>query len=143
MSSDPTTKLENPTTKLETVPNPAPDRPYLVRSVCPEFTCVCPKTGQPDFGTIVVEYQPAASLVELKSLKLYIWSYRDEGAYHEAVTNRILGDLVEAAAPRWMRVSGFFRVRGGITTTVVAATGAAPEGVPAMPVPPQAHEGAA
>jgi len=86
----------------------------------PEFTCLCPKTGQPDFATLHLEYVPDAKCVELKSLKLYIWSYRDEGAFHEAVTNRILDDLVAATAPRFMRLSAEFGVRGGIYTTVVA-----------------------
>jgi len=86
----------------------------------PEFTCLCPKTGQPDFATLHLEYVPDAKCVELKSLKLYIWSYRDEGAFHEAVTNRILDDLVEAMKPRFIRLTAEFYVRGGIYTTVVA-----------------------
>jgi 7-cyano-7-deazaguanine reductase len=104
--------------------------------VAPEFTSVCPMTGQPDFGTLVVEYVPGARLVELKSLKLYLWSWRDEGIFHEAIVNRVLEDLAAATLPVWMRVTGFFKVRGGITTTVVAATGAPPAGMPEFPERP-------
>ena len=107
-----------PSRTLETFPNPHPERPYRIRFECPEFTCLCPKTGQPDFATIRIEYIPAATCVELKSLKLYMWSYRDQGAFHEAVTNQILEDLVAAVAPRWLRVEGDFMVRGGIHTVV-------------------------
>ena len=110
-----------PSKTLETFPNPKPEREYQIRFDCPEFTCLCPKTGQPDFATIVVEYVPDRLCVELKSWKLYLWSYRDEGAFHEAVTNQILDDLVTAIAPRRLRVEGQFKVRGGITTTVVAS----------------------
>jgi len=110
-----------PTKTLETFPNPKPERDYLIRFDCPEFTCLCPKTGQPDFATILVEYVPDRLCVELKSWKLYLWSFRDEGAFHEAVTNRILDDLIAAIAPRRLRVEGAFKVRGGITTTVVAS----------------------
>jgi len=102
----------------------------------PEFTCLCPKTGQPDFATLHLEYVPDAKCVELKSLKLYIWSYRDEGAFHEAVTNRILDDLVEATKPRFIRLTAEFYVRGGIYTTVVAEqrkTGWEPAGAVALP----------
>lgn len=109
-----------PSKELETFPNPNPERDYLIRFDCPEFTCLCPKTGQPDFATILIEYVPDALCVELKSLKLYLWSYRDEGAFHEAVTNRILSDLVGATQPRKMTVTGKFWMRGGITTEVVA-----------------------
>lgn len=129
-----------PTRSLETVPNPAPGRPYRIRMVCPEFTCVCPKTGQPDFATIVVEYVPGPRLIELKSLKLYLWSWRDEGAYHEAITNRLLDDLSQAAEPKWMSVTGYFKVRGGITTTVVAAAGTAPAAIPDFAAPPRPEE---
>ena len=108
-----------PTKTLETFPNPNPERDYEIRFDCPEFTCLCPKTGQPDFATIRIEYVPDVLCVELKSWKLYLWSYRDEGAFHEAVTNRILDDLVAAIKPRRLRVEGAFSVRGGITTTVV------------------------
>ena len=111
------------TKTLETFPNPKPERDYVIRFDCPEFTCLCPMTGQPDFATIRVEYVPDTLCVELKSWKLYLWSYRDEGAFHEAVTNRILDDLVAAIHPRRARVEGAFNVRGGITTTIVAEHG--------------------
>lgn len=116
---------------LETFPNPRPDRDgetrsYWIEFECPEFTCVCPKTGQPDFATIHVRYVPAAECVELKSLKLYLWSFRDVGAFHEAVTNQILDDLVGACAPRFMEVRGVFKVRGGIYTTVTVSHGSEP-----------------
>ena len=109
-----------PSKQLETFDNATPDRDYTIRIRVPEFTCLCPKTGQPDFATILIEYVPDKTCVELKSLKLYIWSFRDHGAFHEAVTNRILDDLVAAVKPRFMRVSADFNVRGGIYTTVVA-----------------------
>jgi len=109
-----------PSKSLETFPNPNPERDYVIRFDCPEFTCLCPKTGQPDFATIRVEYVPDRLCVELKSWKVYLWSYRDEGAFHEAVTNRILDDLVAAISPRRIRIEGAFNVRGGITTTIVA-----------------------
>jgi 7-cyano-7-deazaguanine reductase len=105
---------------LATFPNPSPGRDYEIRFECPEFTCVCPMTGQPDFATIRITYVPDRSCVELKSLKLYLWSYRNEGAFHEAVTNRILDDLVETLKPRRCEVTGDFYVRGGIHTVVVA-----------------------
>lgn len=105
---------------LEVFPNPAPERDYTIRMTIPEFTCLCPRTGQPDFATLKLEYVPAERCVELKSLKLYVWSYRDRGTYHEAVTNRILADLVAATAPRFMRLTAEFNVRGGIYTTVIA-----------------------
>lgn len=110
-----------PSRELQTFPNPNPGRDYEIRMDCPEFTCLCPLTGQPDFATIRVRYVPDALCVELKSLKLYLWSFRDEGAFHEAVTNRILDDLVAALAPRRMTVEGDFRVRGGIHTVVSAS----------------------
>lgn len=109
-----------PSKSLETFPNPKPERDYEIRFNCPEFTCVCPKTGQPDFATIRISYVPDQTCVELKSLKLYLWSYRDEGAFHEAVTNKILDDLVAATSPRRMTIEGDFWVRGGIGTVVVA-----------------------
>ena len=109
-----------PSKKLETFANPQPDRDYTIRMRIPEFTCLCPKTGQPDFATLHLEYVPDRTCVELKALKLYIWSFRNEGAFHEAVTNRILDDLVAATTPRFMRLSAEFGVRGGIYTTVVA-----------------------
>ena len=109
-----------PTKALETFPNPAADRDFHIHMQIPEFTCLCPKTGQPDFATLVLDYIPDQTCVELKSLKLYIWSYRNEGAFHEAVTNRILDDLVAATAPRFMRLTAKFFVRGGVFTNVVA-----------------------
>jgi 7-cyano-7-deazaguanine reductase len=109
-----------PSKRLETFVNPAPERDYRIHMEIPEFTCVCPMTGQPDFATLVLDYVPDRRCVELKSLKLYIWSYRGEGAFHEAVTNRILDDLVRATRPRLMRLEARFNVRGGIYTTVVA-----------------------
>lgn len=109
-----------PSKELESFPNPNPERDYEIHFDCPEFTCLCPKTGQPDFARIVIEYVPDQLCVELKSLKLYLWSYRDEGAFHEAVTNRILDDLVRTVQPRRMKVIGDFYVRGGITTKVIA-----------------------
>ena len=109
-----------PSKELELFPNPQPERDYTIRIRIPEFTCLCPKTGQPDFGTLLLEYIPDRQCVELKSLKLYVWSFRDEGAFHEAVTNEILGDLVKATQPRFMRLSAVFNVRGGIDTTVIA-----------------------
>jgi 7-cyano-7-deazaguanine reductase len=107
-----------PTKDLETFPNPNPERDYEIRFDCPEFTCLCPKTGQPDFATISIRYVPGDTCVELKSLKLYLWSYRNEGAFHEAVTNKIMDDLVAATNPRSMTVEGDFWVRGGIHTVV-------------------------
>jgi len=109
-----------PAKALETFPNPSPGRDYAIHMQIPEFTCLCPKTGQPDFATLLLDYVPDALCVELKSLKLYIWSYRNEGRFHEAVTNEILDDLVGAVAPRFMRLTAKFYVRGGIFTTVVA-----------------------
>jgi 7-cyano-7-deazaguanine reductase len=104
---------------LETFPNPSPGRDYLVRIEIPEFTCLCPITGQPDFGRFVLEFVPDRRNVELKSLKLYVFSYRDRGAFHEAVTNRVLDDLVAAMSPRFLRVTARWNVRGGIYTSVV------------------------
>lgn len=109
-----------PTSTLETFPNPAADRDYTIRMTIPEFTCLCPKTGQPDFATLELEYVPAALCVELKSLKLYVWSFRSRGAFHEAVTNEIVDHLASAVSPRFMRLTARFNVRGGIHTTVVA-----------------------
>ena len=109
-----------PSRELELFPNPQPARDYTIRIRIPEFTCLCPKTGQPDFGTLLLEYIPDRQCVELKSLKMYVWSFRDEGAFHEAVTNEILADLVAATSPRFMRLSAIFNVRGGIDTTVIA-----------------------
>jgi 7-cyano-7-deazaguanine reductase len=112
-----------PSKELQSFPNPAPQRDYVIAFDCPEFTCVCPLTGQPDFATIRIRYVPDALCVELKSLKLYLWSFRDEGHFHEAVTNRILDDIVRATQPRALRVEGAFLVRGGITTTIIATHG--------------------
>ena len=109
-----------PSKDLETFDNPNPERDYTIRIDIPEFTCLCPKTGQPDFAELTLEYVPDAKCVELKSLKLYVWSFRDEGAFHEAVTNQILADLVAATQPRFMRLTAEFNVRGGIYTTIVA-----------------------
>ena len=109
-----------PCTSLETFPNPAPQRDFQIHMEIPEFTCLCPKTGQPDFATLILDYIPEKTCVELKSLKLYIWSFRDQGCFHEAVTNQILDDLVRATKPRFMRLTAKFFVRGGIFTNVVA-----------------------
>lgn len=109
-----------PSKNLQTFPNPAPQRDFHIHMEIPEFTCLCPMTGQPDFATLILDYIPEKTCVELKSLKLYIWSFRDEGCYHEAVTNRILDDLVQALKPRFMRLTAKFYVRGGIFTNVVA-----------------------
>ena len=105
---------------LELFDNPNPDRDYTIRIRIPEFTCLCPKTGQPDFATLYLDYVPDRLCIELKSLKLYIWSYRDQGAFHEAVTNQILDDLADACAPRYMRVTAEFNVRGGLYTNIIA-----------------------
>jgi 7-cyano-7-deazaguanine reductase len=117
MSSTSPTRPQN---FLESFPNPNPERDYTIRISIPEFTCLCPKTGQPDFATLELEYVPDLKCVELKALKLYIWSFRDRGAFHEAVTNEILDQLVAATAPRFMRLTGRFNVRGGLYTSVVA-----------------------
>ncbi len=109
-----------PTKALETFDNPKPQRDFHIHMEIPEFTCLCPKTGQPDFATLILDYIPDRLCVELKSLKLYIWSFRDQGAFHEAVTNSILDDLVAATQPRFMRLTAKFYVRGGIFTNVVA-----------------------
>jgi 7-cyano-7-deazaguanine reductase len=109
-----------PSKRLETFDNPMTERDYTIRIEIPEFTCLCPKTGQPDFATLYLEYVPDQHCVELKSLKLYVWAYRDEGAFHEKVTNTILDDLVAATSPRFMRLTAKFNVRGGIYTSVVA-----------------------
>ena len=106
--------------RLETFANQFPDRQYVIEIVCPEFTSVCPKTGQPDFGTISISYSPAEKCVELKSLKLYLQQFRNEGIFYEHATNRILDDLVAVTEPRWMRLEAAFTPRGGISTTVTA-----------------------
>jgi len=109
-----------PSKMLETFENPRKGRDYTIRITVPEFTCLCPKTGQPDFATLTLEYIPEDLCVELKALKLYVWSFREEGGFHEDMTNRILDDLVKATSPRYMRLTADFNVRGGIYTTVVA-----------------------
>jgi len=116
-------------TTLETFPNPRPGRAFLIESVTHEFTCLCPMTGQPDFATLRLRYVPAAACVELKSLKLFLFSFRDEGHFHEDVSNRILDALVEATAPTWMEVRGEFRTRGGIATTITVRHGVRPAGL--------------
>jgi 7-cyano-7-deazaguanine reductase len=110
-----------PVAELETFPNPRPGRDYTIVHTCPEFTAVCPKTGQPDFGTIRISYVPGSACVELKSLKLYLQGFRSRGIFYEAVTNVILDDLVRAMRPRQITVEGYFRVRGGISTVVRAS----------------------
>ncbi len=111
--------MATPEKSLETFANPAPDRDYTIRMSLPEFTCLCPRTGQPDFATLELEYVPDRLCVELKSLKLYLWSFRDRGAFHEAVSNEIASDLGAALSPRFLRLTARFNVRGGITTTIV------------------------
>lgn len=120
---------KQPSKQIECFPNPRPDSLYQVESVTREFTCNCPATGQPDFATIRVRYAPGERCFELKSFKLYLWSYRNEGHYHEDVTNRILADLVLATDPVWMEVRGEFNIRGGIATTVTARHGQRPDGL--------------
>lgn len=122
-----------PSKNLETFVNPQIERDYTIRIDVPEFSCLCPKTGQPDFATIKIEYVPNQSCIELKSLKLYIWSFRDEGAFHEAVTNQILEDLAAACDPYFMRITADFNVRGGIYTSVVVEH-RDPEWTPPQPV---------
>ena len=108
-----------PSKDLETFPNPSPERDYTIRIRIPEFTCLCPKTGQPDFAEFHLEYVPEERCVELKALKMYMWSFREEGGFHERMTNQILADLAAATEPRFMRLTGVWNVRGGIYTTVV------------------------
>ena len=138
MASKPATR---PSKKaLETFPNPQPDRDYTIRMRIPEFTCLCPKTGQPDFATLYLEYVPDSLCVELKSLKLYVWSYRNEGAFHEAVTNRMLDDLARLMRPRFIRLTAEFNVRGGIYTTIVAEQRQSKwTPTPAVQLPPEAR----
>jgi len=112
---------KKPIRNLEVFKNSHPDRNYQIEMECPEFTCLCPKTGQPDFAEVEIRYTPDKICIELKSLKLYLWSFRDEGAFHEKVINDILDDLVKVSSPRWMEVIGVFNVRGGIHTTVRAS----------------------
>lgn len=133
-----------PSKALENFPNPNPERDFVIRMRMPEFTCLCPKTGQPDFATLYLEYVPEALCVELKSLKLYLWSFRDEGAFHEAVTNRILDDLVAVTQPRFMRLTADWYVRGGIYTHVVAehrAPSWVPRFAPTVELPPARWDG--
>ncbi len=122
-----------PTKVLETFANPMPERDYTIRIDIPEFTCLCPKTGQPDFATLKLEYVADSCCIELKSLKMYVWAFREEGAFHEAVTNQILNDLVRACQPRFMRLTAVFNVRGGIYTTVVVEH-VSPNWIPPTPV---------
>ena len=112
--------MAQPSKELETFDNPRPGRDYTIRIKIPEFTCLCPKTGQPDFATITLEYVPDRLCVELKALKLYMWSYREQGAFHEAVTNEILDDIVAATNPNFIRIHAEFNVRGGIYTSIIA-----------------------
>ena len=112
---------KKPIRNLDVFKNSHPDRNYEIKMECPEFTCLCPKTGQPDFAEVEIRYTPDKMCIELKSLKLYLWSFRDEGAFHEKVINDILDDLVKVSSPRWMEVIGVFNVRGGIHTTVRAS----------------------
>jgi 7-cyano-7-deazaguanine reductase len=114
-----------PASEIETFPNPAPEQDYTIRMNIPEFTCLCPKTGQPDFATLDLEYVPDRFCIELKSLKLYLWSFRERGSFHEAVTNEIVDHLARAIAPRFMRLCARFNVRGGIYTSVIAERRAA------------------
>lgn len=123
----------NAASGLELFDNPNPERDYCIQVRIPEFTCLCPKTGQPDFATLFLDYVPDQRCIELKSLKIYIWSYRDQGAFHEAVTNQILDDLAAACRPRYMRVKAQFNVRGGLYTDVIAEQ-RAPGWTPAEPI---------
>ena len=125
-----------PSTELETFPNPAPQNDYTIRITMPEFTCLCPKTGQPDFATLKLEYVPDQQCLELKALKLYIWSFRDRGCFHEAVTNEIMSQMVAVISPRFLRLTAEFYVRGGIYTTVVAQHQAASWTPPAQVILP-------
>jgi len=111
--------MNKPSKSLDTFDNPKVEKDYSIKITLPEFTCLCPKTGQPDFAKLFLEYIPDKKCVELKSLKMYVWSFRDEGAFHEAVTNQILDDLVKATNPRYMKLKAVFNVRGGVYTTVV------------------------
>jgi len=122
-----------PSSQLETFDNPTPSHDYTIRMSIPEFTCLCPRTGQPDFGTLELEYVPDRRCIELKSLKLYVWSFRDRGTFHEAVTNEIVDHLAAAVAPRFMRLSARFNVRGGIYTSVIAER-RQPQWQPPLPV---------
>jgi 7-cyano-7-deazaguanine reductase len=123
-----------PATAIDTFPNPSPGQDYTIRMNIPEFTCLCPKTGQPDFATLELEYVPDRLCIELKSFKLYLWSFRDHGSFHEAVTNQIIEHLAGTIAPRFMRLSARFNVRGGIYTSVIAERRA-----PQWQAPPAVH----
>lgn len=125
-----------PSSALETFPNPQPARDFTIRIHTPEFTCLCPKTGQPDFATIHIEYVPAQHCIELKALKLYLWTFRDRGAFHEAVTNEILDHIVSAIQPNFMRIRAEFNVRGGVYTTVIVEHKALDWQAPALVVLP-------
>jgi len=120
VSTRPSSNPSTASTKIDTFDNPQQDRDYTIRIDTPEFTCLCPLTGQPDFATILIEYIADKQCLELKALKMYFWSYRDQGAFHEAVTNKMLSDFVDAIEPRFMRVSADFNVRGGVYTKVIA-----------------------
>jgi len=111
--------INKPSKKLEIFDNPKLDRDYNIKITLPEFTCLCPKTGQPDYAKLFLDYVPNKKCIELKSLKMYIWSFRDEGVFHEAITNQILDDLVNATSPKYMKLKAVFNVRGGVYTTVV------------------------
>ncbi len=136
-TQDQNSATRSPRRELETFNNPNPGRDYSIRIRIPEFTCLCPKTGQPDFATLFLDYIPEEACVELKSLKQYIWSFRDEGAFHEAITNAILDDLITAMDPRYIRLTARFNVRGGVYTTIIAEHRAA-DWSPAAPelIPP-------
>lgn len=125
-----------PSNALETFPNPQPERDFTIRIHTPEFTCLCPKTGQPDFATIHIEYVPAQHCIELKALKLYLWTFRGRGAFHEAVTNEILDHIVSAIQPNFMRIRAEFNVRGGVYTTVIVEHKAPDWQAPALVVLP-------
>jgi 7-cyano-7-deazaguanine reductase len=142
----PATPPSAPSKDLQVFPNPAPERDYLIQFTLPEFTCLCPLTGQPDFAHFRIEMVCDRLCIELKSLKMYFWSYRDEGAFHEAVTNRVLDDIVAATRPRFVRVTARWYVRGGIYTDVVAEhrrKGWKPAPEVALPAPPAAATGLA
>lgn len=118
LTTNPDKQMRKPQRKIDTFPNPKRNRDYQIQFTCPEFTCLCPRTGQPDFAIIKISYVPDKKCIELKSLKLYLWSYRNRGAFHEKVINQILDDLVKAISPRSMEVIGDFFIRGGIHTVV-------------------------
>jgi 7-cyano-7-deazaguanine reductase len=131
-------KPTEPSKRLETFENPA-EAPYFIDIICPEFTCLCPLTGQPDFATIRIRYVPGSRCVELKALKLYLWSFRNEGAFHEAVTHEICNKIAKLIKPRYLRVVGDFYVRGGIHTVVRVSTGKVPSALAGEPDPESAY----